>query len=467
MITSLTLGSGFSSTVKLGSPLPHLHPSPFPQSEYAVKIISKQAANLDLVQFQQEIAVLRSIQHPHVVRLEAAYEDADSVWLVMQMAEGGELFERLLERGAGMTESEAQVILAQALDALTYLHARGIVHRDLKPENLMFLHPPPKAVASPPAASPSLSPHSSSASASSSSASSAASSSPSLSPFAPSSSLYDHILLTDFGFATNLMTKPRALRARSQLGSTGYSAPEVFSGQPYTEACDVWSLGVVLHIMMTGLPPFVREEEGRQGLGDPFWIYCDEVRKGVEEGGGSELETDGRRWAGRSDEVKALVRGMLQVDVGRRLRAADARDSSWVREGRERWEGIKEWWRMKKAAASAATGGTTGGAVLQGWTMRERGRSKEVGQMLSMKEVMTEMLERAREKEQDDSQQEEKEGAEQPDSLRELPVQPVKPNRRIARPKAMSVVDTRTLRGGMRSATSDISIIHLQLAYGS
>lgn len=323
----------------------------------ACKIIDKRTANVDLVKFADECRVLSGVEHGSIVSVYGSYEDDTHVYVLTEICEGGELFDVLCERGEkGMDEWEAAPLIAQLLEALTYLHSRGICHRDVKPENCLFLHPYHYT-------DPSSSPPTST--------------SPTRSH--PSSAI-PTLKLTDFGFAANLLTKPRALRASSHLGSAGYTAPEIFnSSLGYTESCDVWSVGAILHIMMTGLPPYT--ELGDDERKQPFWLYVNEMRWGERQG---QVPVGGKEWDGRSDEVQALVRGMLELDVAKRLRASEALQCGWVREGRERW-------RRASAAAEQAAG-EVGGWSSQ--TVRERTTSRATT-MLTMREVMAEIVQRA------------------------------------------------------------------------
>ena len=363
-----TLGSGFSSTVKLATSL-HASSSEHDNEplQAACKIIDKRTANVDLVKFADECRVLSGVAHGNIVEVYGSYEDETHVYVLTEICQGGELFDVLCERGEkGMDEWEAAPLIAQLLEALAYLHGRGICHRDVKPENCLFLHPYQYAD---PASSPT-------------SSASPARSPPSTASKSPSSrpaSSIPTLKLTDFGFAANLLTKPRALRASSHLGSLGYTAPEIFSSSSYTESCDVWSVGAILHIMMTGLPPYTElaDDERKQ----PFWLYVNEMHWGERQG---QVPVGGKAWEGRSDEVQALVRGMLELDVAKRLRATEALQSSWVKEGRERW-------RRANAAAEQAAGDASGWSSQ---TVRERTTSKASTQM-SMREVMAEIVLRA------------------------------------------------------------------------
>ena len=350
-----TLGSGFSSTVKLATSLHHSGAEPL---QAACKIIDKRTANVDLVKFADECRVLSGVTHGNIVDVYGSYEDDTHVYVLTEVCQGGELFDLLCERGEkGMDEWEAAPLIAQLLEALAYLHGRGICHRDVKPENCLFLHPysytepaasPPSANAAKPASSRLL-------------------------------SSIPTLKLTDFGFAANLLTKPRALRASSHLGSLGYTAPEIFSSSSYTESCDVWSVGAILHIMMTGLPPYTQlgDEERKQ----PFWLYVNEMHWGERQG---QVTVGGKAWEGRSDEVQELVRGMLELDVAKRLRASEALQNGWVKEGRERWR--------RANAAAEQMAGEAGGWSSQ--SVRERTTSK-ASAMLTMREVMAEIVQRA------------------------------------------------------------------------
>ena len=357
-----TLGSGFSSTVKLATSLHHSGADGPLQA--ACKIIDKRTANVDLVKFADECRVLSGVAHGNIVEVYGSYEDETHVYVLTEICQGGELFDVLCERGEkGMDEWEAAPLIAQLLEALAYLHGRGICHRDVKPENCLFLHPY----------------HYSDTSSSPDTITRSLPTSTSASPLTRASSSIPTLKLTDFGFAANLLTKPRALRASSHLGSLGYTAPEIFSSSSYTESCDVWSVGAILHIMMTGLPPYTQlgDDERKQ----PFWLYVNEMHWGERQG---QVPIGGKVWEGRSDEVQALVRGMLELDVAKRLRASEALQSNWVKEGRERC-------RRANAAAEQTAGEVS---AWSSQTVRERTSSKSSTQ-LTMREVMAEIVLRA------------------------------------------------------------------------
>uniref|UniRef100_A0A8C8SV17 non-specific serine/threonine protein kinase n=1 Tax=Pelusios castaneus TaxID=367368 RepID=A0A8C8SV17_9SAUR len=106
----------------------------------ALKCIPKKALQGKEVAVENEIAVLRKIKHDNIVALEDVYETPTHLYLAMQLVTGGELFDRIVERGH-YTERDASHLIHQVLEAMHYLHQLGIVHRDLKPENLLYATP--------------------------------------------------------------------------------------------------------------------------------------------------------------------------------------------------------------------------------------------------------------------------------------------------------------------------------------
>ncbi|XP_048465968.1 calcium/calmodulin-dependent protein kinase type 1D [Rhincodon typus] len=107
---------------------------------FAIKCIPKKALKGKESSIENEIAVLRRIKHENIVALEDIYESPNHLYLVMQLVSGGELFDRIVEKGF-YTEKDASTLIRQVLDAVQYLHKMCIVHRDLKPENLLYFSP--------------------------------------------------------------------------------------------------------------------------------------------------------------------------------------------------------------------------------------------------------------------------------------------------------------------------------------
>ncbi|KAF9905173.1 hypothetical protein EC991_001935 [Linnemannia zychae] len=195
-----TLGKGSSGCVKLAR-----HRKT--HEKVAVKIISKASlANKAAVHrgIEREIAIMKLINHPHVIRLYDVYETEKELFLVMEFVAGGELFEYLVNKGR-LDEAEALRFFQQIIVGLAFCHKRKICHRDLKPENLL---------------------------------------------------LDDrmNVKIADFGMAS-LQKTGRLLE--TSCGSPHYASPEVVTGLKYDgSSSDIWSCGIILYALLTGHLPF-------------------------------------------------------------------------------------------------------------------------------------------------------------------------------------------------------------------
>mmetsp|Transcript_72089 Transcript_72089/g.233192 ORF Transcript_72089/g.233192 Transcript_72089/m.233192 type:complete len:535 (-) Transcript_72089:23-1627(-) len=153
---------------------------------------------------RKEAAIFLRMDHPHIARLFDVYESDEYLHIVMECMEGGELFQRLEERGV-FPESEAADIVWQILLALNYIHCHGIVHRDIKLENFLY-----------------------------------------------DLQGIDHLKMIDFGFSKAWDSGSKMQR---RLGTMPYTAPEVLA-RSYTSQCDLWSLGVIVFALLSGSMPF-------------------------------------------------------------------------------------------------------------------------------------------------------------------------------------------------------------------
>ncbi|KAG0032415.1 Serine/threonine-protein kinase brsk1 [Podila clonocystis] len=195
-----TLGKGSSGCVKLGR---HRKTN----EQVAVKIISKASlANKAAVHrgIEREIAIMKLINHPHVIRLYDVYETEKELFLVMEYVSGGELFEYLVNKGR-LDETEALRFFQQIIVGLAFCHKRKICHRDLKPENLLLDE-------------------------------------------------RMNVKIADFGMAS-LQKTGRLLE--TSCGSPHYASPEVVTGMKYDgSSSDIWSCGIILYALLTGHLPF-------------------------------------------------------------------------------------------------------------------------------------------------------------------------------------------------------------------
>ena len=187
------LGCGTTGKVKLAI---HIET----QKKYAIKIIKKDSFNdrpALLTKIQREIALMRLVNHEHILKLVDFLESPRHLYIVLEYASKGELFDYLVEHRT-LSEEEASRFFRQIIYGLEYLHSLGICHRDLKPENILL-----------------------------------------------DEDL--NIKIADFGFARFVKSNI----AETSCGSPHYAAPEVIRGQPYDgRAADIWSCGVILYALL-------------------------------------------------------------------------------------------------------------------------------------------------------------------------------------------------------------------------
>eukprot|EP01054_Gregarina_sp_Poly1_P010509 Gregarina_sp_Poly_1__10508@NODE_770_length_6346_cov_91_421086_g567_i0_p1_GENE_NODE_770_length_6346_cov_91_421086_g567_i0NODE_770_length_6346_cov_91_421086_g567_i0_p1_ORF_typecomplete_len851_score104_80Pkinase/PF00069_25/2_9e73Pkinase/PF00069_25/1_1e03Pkinase_Tyr/PF07714_17/2_2e42Pkinase_Tyr/PF07714_17/4_3e02EFhand_7/PF13499_6/3_1e12EFhand_7/PF13499_6/3_2e10EFhand_1/PF00036_32/0_00042EFhand_1/PF00036_32/0_0025EFhand_1/PF00036_32/0_0007EFhand_1/PF00036_32/0_011EFhand_6/PF13405_6/2_1e05EFhand_6/PF1 len=224
----------------------------------AIKKIPKKA---DLTRFRQEMTILKGFDHPRIIRLYETFEDYGHLYMVMEYCRGGELFDRLAEEGP-LPEPVAAFLMKQILSALAYCHSRGVVHRDLKPENFLFLD---KDIRSP-------------------------------------------LKLVDFGLAKRVL--PSTLMS-SAVGTIYYLAPELLAGE-YDYRVDCWSAGIILYIMLFGVPPF---------MGDSETYILRAIRDG-------NIDYTKRPI---SNSARDLIMSLCCRDPDRRLLASDALNHPWFK----------------------------------------------------------------------------------------------------------------------------------------
>jgi len=268
----IELGSGLTAVVKLCV-------DNISKAEYAVKIISKANSSLDTQTFHREIKIMEKIDHDNIIKMVDYFETTDFIYIVQEVAYGGEMFDRILEK-KHLSEKDAAVLAKQMLSALVYMHSKGIVHRDLKPENILYC---------------------------------------SFEEDSP-------IKISDFGFATEEGSDGGLTQA---LGTQGYCAPEVFSGKPYDSKCDIWSLGVIVYILLSGLPPFIDfddKEEELQAMNQPFWIYVNQMQQVQDKKVAFTAET----WKSISTDAKEFLAAALQIDPKARPTASDLLKHVWI-----------------------------------------------------------------------------------------------------------------------------------------
>ncbi|XP_043848575.1 serine/threonine-protein kinase H2 [Dromiciops gliroides] len=215
---------------------------------------------------ESELSVLRRVSHCNIIQLIEIFETKDRVYIVMELATGGELFDRIISQGT-FTERDAIIILKMVVDGVRYLHSLQITHRDLKPENLLYYHPGAES----------------------------------------------KILITDFGLA-NSGNKNGDWSMNTICGTPEYIAPEILSRKPYTNAVDMWALGVITYILLSGFLPFQDENHMR--------LYR-KILKG-------KYSYKGEPWPNVSNLAKDFIDRLLTLDSNHRMSAVQALNHPWV-----------------------------------------------------------------------------------------------------------------------------------------
>ncbi|XP_035893638.1 MAP/microtubule affinity-regulating kinase 3 isoform X18 [Anopheles stephensi] len=219
-----TIGKGNFAKVKLAKHVPT-------NKEVAIKIIDKTQLNPSSLQkLYREVRIMKMLDHPNIVKLFQVIETEKTLYLVMEYASGGEVFDYLVAHGK-MKEKEARAKFRQIVSAVQYCHQKRIIHRDLKAENLLL-----------------------------------------------DSEM--NIKIADFGFSNEFTP---GSKLDTFCGSPPYAAPELFQGRKYDgPEVDVWSLGVILYTLVSGSLPFdgatlkeLRERVLRGKYRIPFYMSTD------------------------------------------------------------------------------------------------------------------------------------------------------------------------------------------------
>lgn len=259
------LGEGSFGCVRKGIELTTGH-------EVAIKTMLKSyAQRTDDTNAIIEVEVLRKLDHPNILKVKEVIEDIRNYHIVTELCTGGELFEKIISMKT-VSESTVSSYMNQLLSALTLCHDQGVLHRDLKPENLLL----------------------------------------------QSDTADSPIKIIDFG-VSNLNYGDRGIDT-SQYTSIFYRAPEQFSGI-CSDKSDVWSVGVMIYLMLSGYLPFKGKNEKQMS---------ENIKN-------CPLSFDGPEWGNISDQVKDLLRHMLDKDPQTRFSANQAFQHTWIQNGHSQY----------------------------------------------------------------------------------------------------------------------------------
>ncbi|CAH8373176.1 unnamed protein product [Eruca vesicaria subsp. sativa] len=234
--------------------------------DYACKSISKRKliSKEDVEDVRREIQIMHHLAgHKNIVTIKGAYEDPLYVHIVMEVCAGGELFDRIIQRGH-YSERKAAELTKIVVGVVEACHSLGVMHRDLKPENFLLVNKD------------------------------------------------DDFSLKAIDFGLSVFFKPGQI-FKDVVGSPYYVAPEVLL-KHYGPEADVWTAGVILYILLSGVPPFWAETQ--QGI-------FDAVLKG-------DIDFDSDPWPVISDSAKDLIRKMLCSNPSERLTAHEVLRHPWI-----------------------------------------------------------------------------------------------------------------------------------------
>lgn len=235
---------------------------------HAVKCIAKEFVQR-VSDLQNEIKMMLALDHPNIVRLFQVFEDRQFIYLILELCAGGELFERIYREGK-FSERVSALVMEQVFRAVHYMHLLGYCHRDLKPENVLLQRQEPIEG--------------------------------------------NTLKVIDFGLSAAFVPE-RPLRTK--VGTPYYVAPEVIRvGAKYGPECDMWSCGVIMYVLHSGLLPF-------KGANEKETLV--KVASGI-------FTFPPREFEHVSKDAKSLIRRLLVKDQAKRCTAEQALQDKWVRE---------------------------------------------------------------------------------------------------------------------------------------
>ncbi|KAM6059202.1 death-associated protein kinase 2 isoform 4-T4 [Theristicus caerulescens] len=238
--------------------------------EYAAKFIKKRQSRASRrgvrrEEIEREVTILQQVLHANIIKLHDIYENKTDVVLILELVSGGELFDFLAQKES-LSEEEATRFIKQILDGVNYLHSRKIAHFDLKPENIMLLD---KNIPIP------------------------------------------HIKLIDFGLAHKIED---GVEFKNIFGTPEFVAPEIVNYEPLGLAADMWSIGVITYILLSGASPFLGETK-QETLANITAVN---------------YEFDEEFFSNTSDLAKDFIQKLLVKDTRKRLTIQEALSHPWI-----------------------------------------------------------------------------------------------------------------------------------------
>jgi calcium-dependent protein kinase len=237
------------------------------ERDFAMKIIKKRKnKSNEEKEILNEIEILKKLDHPKILKIIDFYSKVKKYYIITEYCPEGELFNEIIKVGR-FDEGQTAFIINQILKAISYCHRNQIIHRDIKPENIMITKREKNGCL--------------------------------------------QVKLIDFGTA-KIFEKGQS--ENRYVGSSYYMAPEVLK-RKYDEKCDLWSIGVILYILLTGRPPFDGNDD-------------EEILKNVEIG---VYDKTSYPFPSLSSYAKDLINKLLQYDAKKRISAEEALEHQWFK----------------------------------------------------------------------------------------------------------------------------------------
>ena len=255
------LGEGIFGSVKLGV-------EKKTKERVAIKIIKKKKAKpSDIELVRTEIDIMKLCHHPNVVHLLDHFENAEYIFIVMEYIRGGRLTDYMKEKKFHFSEKRAAEIIYEIAIGVKYLHKYGIIHRDLKPDNIMLTESNDKG----------------------------------------------HIKIMDFGLSKILGKKEKT---SDGFGTLTFVSPEVLIRKPYNKEIDIWSIGVILYLILSGDLPFDDEKDDEQKIAKSIVF--------------NEVEFPSKKFGNKSKEVIELIKRCLTKEPKDRIKIDEIIKSDWI-----------------------------------------------------------------------------------------------------------------------------------------
>ena len=255
------LGNGKFGLVKLGI-------NKHTKEKVAIKIMNKKKMDSsDIELMRTEIEILKICQHPNIIRLYDIFENIDYIYIIMEYCPGGDLFSYLEQRKFKISEERAAIIMNKICEAVFYFQSYfGVIHRDLKPENVLLT----------------------------------------------SSSDDSDIRILDFGLSK--ISTPNE-KCTEPYGTLTYCAPEIILDEPYNKEVDMWSIGVMTYLMISGRLPFNGEDENKIAREIAF----------------NEPDFNAECWKKVSKECISFIKQLLEKNAKKRMVIGDSLKHPWFK----------------------------------------------------------------------------------------------------------------------------------------